>query len=483
MRLLHRLSELSVLASLVLAHEGHNYDHHHHPDHSHDHEDLGAVKICGDGGSLTGGCQDGLGSMGAADEKEFLWKENDTAQKPVTSSDDDSKPKGYPWTHTTPCFTSPQPDTSICVFTDNNFANGRGASFITTPRRAEYLATTPAFVDQDLVKNINQDLHRTAPSKYEKHQIPGKGMGLIAKVHIHRGDLIMANTPSLMIDYRAFEDLPKEEYRQLQAAAVDQLPDLHREHIMALSTHDGIERTHIERIDKICSTNAFDIDPDSDDETQDHGFYVVFPEIARMNHDCRPNADYYFDHETLTQYIHAIRDISPGEELTLSYINPIMKKRARNKKLNRIWGFQCACPLCTKEQAQVEASDVRIHQIKELVGEFSDWSSDSRATPQLAELVLSLYEQEKLWGSMYEAYTWLALEYNAVGEPWTAVKWANRAVEWGIPVVGPKDGDMEQMRRLIKDPWAHWSWLKRVKVRGGWGKGSEREGDGDDDEE
>ncbi|KAK4177469.1 hypothetical protein QBC36DRAFT_327028 [Triangularia setosa] len=309
-------------------------------------------------------------------------------------------------------------------------------------------------------------------------------MGLIAKVHIHRGDLIMANTPSLMIDYRAFEELPKEEYRQLQASAVDHLPDLHREHILALSTHDGIERTHIERIDKICSTNAFDIDPDNDDEIQDHGFYVVFPEIARMNHDCRPNADYYFDHETLSQYIHAIRDIAPGEELTLSYINPIMKKKARNKKLNRIWGFQCACPLCTQEKPQSEASDNRIQQIKKLVGEFSDWSTDSRATPQLAELVLSLYEQEKLWGSMYEAYTWLALEYNAVGEPWTAVKYANKAVEWGIPVVGAKDGDMEQMRRLIVDPWAHWSWLKRVRVNGGWGRGVEagEDGNGDDEE-
>jgi SET domain-containing protein len=39
-----------------------------------------------------------------------------------------------------------------------------------------------------------------------------------------------------------------------------------------------------------------------------------------MNHDCRPNADYYFDPETLAQHIHAIRPIAAGEEITISYI-------------------------------------------------------------------------------------------------------------------------------------------------------------------
>ncbi|KAK3990665.1 hypothetical protein QBC44DRAFT_341776 [Cladorrhinum sp. PSN332] len=334
-----------------------------------------------------------------------------------------------------------------------------------TERRAAHIAKYPAFVDPDLVKNINQDLKRTIPAKYDMKEFPGKGMGLVAKEHIRRGDLVMANTVSLMIDYRAFEELPKEHYTQLQAAAVDYLPEAHREAILALSTHDGTDRTHIQRIDKIAATNAFDIDADEEDEVQDHGFYVVFPEIARMNHDCRPNSDYYFDHDTLTQYIHATRDIFPGEELTLSYINPVMKRKARVRKLQRIWGFECACPLCTQEKPRVEASDLRIRQIKELSNEFSDWEPQSRADPAMAELMISLYEQEKLWGSMYEAYVFAAIEYNGIGEPWTAVKYARLAVEWGIPVVGPKDADVVEMAKMAEDPWGHWSWLKRNKVR------------------
>lgn len=40
----------------------------------------------------------------------------------------------------------------------------------------------------------------------------------------------------------------------------------------------------------------------------------------RINHDCRPNADYYFDPESLTQYVHALRPIVEGEEITITYI-------------------------------------------------------------------------------------------------------------------------------------------------------------------
>ncbi len=39
-----------------------------------------------------------------------------------------------------------------------------------------------------------------------------------------------------------------------------------------------------------------------------------------MNHDCRPNADYHYDPDTLAQYIYAVRPIAAGEEITISYL-------------------------------------------------------------------------------------------------------------------------------------------------------------------
>ena len=71
------------------------------------------------------------------------------------------------------------------------------------------------------------------------------------------------------------------------------------------------------------------------------------------------------------------------------------------------------------------------------MGEFTNWEADSRANPQMAELYISLHEQEELWGMMYEAYAYAAQEYNGVGDPWTAIKYAMLAVEFGVTAVGP----------------------------------------------
>ncbi|KAK3357621.1 hypothetical protein B0T25DRAFT_164645 [Lasiosphaeria hispida] len=464
-------------AASALAHsDAHN--HHHDAHRSH-----GLAGVCGSGALPL---SDGESTCGSDTEYLAAGHNDVFAQKPLdgiwrcpNGTECDYAHK-HNWTHSSPCFTSPTTGTEFCVFTDAEFAEGRGTSFVMPARRADYIATTPAFVEPDRVKGVNQDLKRIVPAKYDMKEFPGKGMGLVANTYIQRGDLIMANTLSLMIDYRVFDELTWDEYAQLQAFAVDYLPDAHRAAIMNLSTHDGGNLTHVATVDKITATNAFDIDPDADDEQQDHGFFVVFPEIARMNHDCRANADYYFDHETLTQYIHATRPISPGEELTLSYINPLMRREARLRKLQRTWGFKCACPLCTQEAGRAKASDARIKQIRELRGQFRSYKPESLANPQMAELFISLHEQEKLWGAMYEAYAFAALEYNGIGEPWTATKWAQLAVEWGIPAVGEKDQDVIEMQKLAEDPWAHWSWMLRSKKRAGWGR---KDGEEEEDDE
>ncbi|KAL2156435.1 hypothetical protein VTH82DRAFT_1180, partial [Thermothelomyces myriococcoides] len=171
------------------------------------------------------------------------------------------------WTHSSPCLQGRDAEHPICVFTDTAFAGGRGISLVTTPQRARYFASKPAFTRPGTVDNINQDLNQTVPAKYEMRHIPGKGMGLIATSHIRRGDLIMANTPSLMTDYRAFSELSKSEYTSLQAAAVSQLPAFHANRILTLSAHvtDTSHLTREELIDKIAATNSFDIEPDDDD--------------------------------------------------------------------------------------------------------------------------------------------------------------------------------------------------------------------------
>lgn len=136
------------------------------------------------------------------------------------------------------------------------------------------------------------------------------------------------------------------------------------------------------------------------------------------------------------------------------------------------------------------ASDERIRQIKQIRKQLEDYTTESAATPQMADLFVSLYQQERLDGSIYEAYAFAAIEWNGVGEPWNAVRYARLAVEYGLAAVGPKDRDVTEMQSLAEDPWGHWSWMLRTSKRMSWGwmrdaEGNSymRGGDFDDDED
>lgn len=200
-----------------------------------------------------------------------------------------------------------------------------------------------------------------------------------------------------------------------------------------------------------------------------------------MNHDCRPNVDYWFDPRTLTQRTTAIRDIMPGEELTLSYIDPMQTRKARRERLHGTWGFHCSCHHCTQSRLKTDASDLRIEQIALLREEFNDYTPASRATPQMAELLISLYEQEHNWSLLSEAYTLAAIEYNGIGEPWLATKYARLAIEYGLTTLWEGHGDVIEMSKLAEDPWAHWSWMLRTRKRYSWGEKRVVEVDEDDE--
>lgn len=149
--------------------------------------------------------------------------------------------------------------------------------------------------------------------------------------------------------------------------------------------------------------------------------------------------------------------------------SPIRTRARRQEKLSSVWGFRCGCSLCTQRSDQAAASDERIRQIKRIRRQLENYEAGSSATPQMADLMVSLYEQERLSGSIYEAYTFAAIEWNGVGEPWQAVRYARLAIEAGLASAGPKDRDVREMTRLADNPWAHWSWMLRTSKRMSWG--------------
>jgi hypothetical protein len=189
-----------------------------------------------------------------------------------------------------------------------------------------------------------------------------------------------------------------------------------------------------------------------------------------MNHDCRPNAHYYFDPHTLTQHVHALRTIMPGEEVTISYIDPAQTSEVRKTALRTSWGFPCGCNACNAHQPIRDASDRRIEEILHLTAMLQDYSIESEITGagtgiKVADLLLQLYELEGMLGPKSEAYVLAAVEYNSAQKKWDAVRFANLAIEAGLLYGGPKDGDVLSMMELVKAPERHWSWDYRARKK------------------
>lgn len=193
------------------------------------------------------------------------------------------------WTRASSCTANVNGTDEFCIFSSGTFARGRGITVITSPARANHFAQLPAFdtrtseaVLRDenrdvLVEKDGADAGAGAGGKkppFVMQRVAGKGWGVVATRPIYRGEHLMSFTPAIAIDYGAFDGLAVDEMRALQAEAIDQLPEDLRGKFMELSTHDGASE-HLEKVDKILKTNAFDVNIYDGNE---YGLYVVFPE-------------------------------------------------------------------------------------------------------------------------------------------------------------------------------------------------------------
>ena len=172
-------------------------------------------------------------------------------------------------------------------------------------------------------------------------------------------------------------------------------------------------------------------------------------------------------------YTHASRRIHAGEEITITYIDPLQTRLQRRAAIKRSWGFDCSCSLCSAGNNFIRESNRRVTEIvkitkilNEVVSQNETEREASRkhvtAAAEMAELLVSLYEQEKLYASIADGYRLAALVHSSIGNEWRAVKWAILAANVGLIHDGPEDEEVLDMRRLLLAPRQHWSWAVNV---------------------
>jgi hypothetical protein len=188
------------------------------------------------------------------------------------------------WPVATSCVTGVGNESRLfCVYSNPDFAGGRGITILTSPPEAVKIARSKAFTHPDLYKSV-KDFNAPTSKRWRVEEVPNKGMGLLAAQNIQIGDHIMSVSASIMIDYDIFDYVPEDTLLDMQVKGVSYLP--HKAILMNLSTHDEVDN-YASRVSKVILTNAFDI---SDIEILDRpagqkgeNFYTVFPEGKQPN--------------------------------------------------------------------------------------------------------------------------------------------------------------------------------------------------------
>ena len=361
------------------------------------------------------------------------------------------------WFSSQECIKSNDSGNEYCAYTSSAFAAGRGLALWTTPDAASRFVDLPAFTDPNALSGVNFEPR----PPYIVTPVPGKGLGLIANKTLRRGDRIFSTTPLYIADSGIYDELELADRSPIQHRAIHRLPTLS----IALYNNLLGHFSQDDHVEDVINTNCFSLD--LFDNTPDaREFYVVLPEISRLNHDCRPNTHFYFDPQTLTQHVHAIRTIHLGEELTISYMDAAQPRRERLDHLHSTWGFSCSCSACTAPDAIANESDSRLRELISVQEKLADRSASSTANPAMAELLVSLYEQEGMWAPIADAYNLAAFEYSGVGELQLARKYARLATEAQLLYSGPHSEEFENVKSLLRNPRQHWSWEFRLPGKG-----------------
>ncbi|KAK6842088.1 short/branched chain specific acyl-CoA dehydrogenase [Apiospora arundinis] len=327
----------------------------------------------------------------------------------------------------------------FCVWSNDGYGDG-GASIVTTLSNKHKVA--------QISKRAHDVDHDT--SHFQAAAIPGKGIGLVATRLIRRGERIMAMRPALVVHEDLIDELALDSQNKLLDQATRALPEERRGIFLAQAGELGGHR-----IADILFTNSFQVSLSMGGDWH----FGNFPEVSRLNHDCRPNLAFYID-QNLTHRTHAIRDIQAGEELTISYLDSFRARAVRQARAHASWGFSCRCSQCSLSDAEAEASDARLFSIYQVENQLTDLKNANVSTLTVEKLV-ALYKEERLDHKIADAYTLAALNYNTFGLEAMAKAYAKLSLEQGLLEHGPDSADMEAMRILAIDPKSHWTWNTR----------------------
>ena len=158
-----------------------------------------------------------------------------------------------------------------------------------------------------------------SPQMYRETLLPGKGCGVLAERDISPGELIIAETPLILLPWWVRHSFfPGREKKIFLERCVRDFTPTQRKQFFDL--HDSkVGENEEKTIDGIWRTNNFALGPSS--PKCDNGLFL---KISRFNHSCVPYAEFVWNEDRKLQEIRAIRTIPRGAEITISYFTKVL---------------------------------------------------------------------------------------------------------------------------------------------------------------
>ncbi|KAI1298803.1 hypothetical protein F5Y03DRAFT_409043 [Xylaria venustula] len=192
----------------------------------------------------------------------------------------------------------------------------------------------------------------------------------------------------------------------------------------------------------------------------------IFSLYSRINHSCKPSVYDSYNTTIHRLTVHAIRDISAGEEITVSYLaSPNAPITMRRDAILGHYGFVCGCEVCLNVSKRYEAERAHIFYMKERIEfdtrkthesllkllEGSSTGEGDHYTPetlQRAESLAELLENEGLEGKdLCEVYRYCAAWSFYTGSQALGISYAGKELEIERRILGT---ETEHLRTGLK---------------------------------
>ncbi|KAJ8508559.1 hypothetical protein ONZ45_g9166 [Pleurotus djamor] len=179
--------------------------------------------------------------------------------------------------------------------------------------------------------------------------------------------------------------------------------------------------------------------------------YAVFDDVSRINHSCCPNAVARWDPSTLTIQVYALRSISLGEEITISYVDLSLPTADRQSFLRTRYNFACTCQGCENNDDDL----LRAFLLQEHYSfdDIFDWARNPNPTDttnkQHLDFCLSMMESRGLQGlEAYPLFLYqLVLVCTALGQTRVAEAHLDKWQTWWRIHGGPIDLLLASLRK------------------------------------